>query len=205
MPGQLFVISGPSGAGKSSIIRMLRKREPNLGYSISHTSREPREKELHGQDYYFVDRGSFEEMIRKKLFVEWACVYQHLYGTSFDALNSQLEQEQEIILDLDIQGAKNIKKRFKESTLVYILPPSLEELERRLKDRAQDDNDTIKRRMKEVDREIRESILFDFFIINDDLKKAVKILSSIIISNRYTNQRMMEKIKTDFFGKGEIP
>lgn len=184
MPGQLYVISGPSGVGKSTIIELLRKRVTDLGYSISHTSRRPRNKEVNGVDYHFVDRETFNRMIKEDALVEWAEVYHDLYGTSFSSLRDQTERGIDLVMDLDSQGAKNIKAHFENSILIYVLPPSLEVLEKRLRDRATDDEEVIDIRIEKAFRELKECAWYDYIVINDARHKAVGEVESIIISER---------------------
>ena len=184
MPGQLYVISGPSGVGKSTIIELLRKRVPDLGYSISHTSRRPRDTEVNGVDYHFVVRKTFNRMIKEGAFVEWAKVYHDLYGTSFSSLRDQTEHGLDVVMDLDSHGAKNIKENFSNSTLIYVLPPSLEVLEKRLRDRATDEEEAIDIRIKKAFRQLKECAWYDYIVINDALNKAVGEVASIIISER---------------------
>ena len=184
MPGQLYVISGPSGVGKSTIIELLRKRVTDLGYSISHTSRKPRNKEVNGVDYHFVDRETFNRMIKEGALVEWAEVDHDLYGTSFSSLLDQTERGLDVVMDLDSQGAKNIKEHFENSILIYVLPPSLEVLEKRLRDRATDDEEVIDIRIEKAFRQLKECAWYDYIVINDALHKAVGEVESIIISER---------------------
>ncbi len=202
MPGQLYVISGPSGAGKSRIIQLLRKRVPDLVYSISHTSRKPRKNEVDGVDYRFIERETFERMIKEGVFVEWAEVYHDLYGTSFAGLRVQTDQELDVVMDLDSTGAKNIKKHFKNSILIYVLPPSLEVLERRLRERATDNERVINTRLEKALSELKKSARYDYIVVNDDLDKVVREVESIIISERCRKSRMLPKIKEMFGLKG---
>ena len=198
MQGRIYVFSGPSGVGKSTIIRELRKRVKDLGYSISHTSRGPRDTEADGDDYHFVDKGTFLRMIEEDAFVEWAKVYADLYGTSYSSLDNQISQGLDVLLDIDSQGAKNIKGRFEDSTLIYILPPSLEILEKRLRDRAADSDETIDVRIKKALDEIRDCAWYDYIIINEVLDKAVGDAESIIVSDRCRNSRAFPKVKEVF-------
>jgi guanylate kinase len=198
MPGKLFVISGPSGAGKSTIVRALRERVEGLGYSISHTSRKRRSTEKDGMDYHFVDNKTFEEMIEEGAFVEWAKVYDDYYGTSFASLNSQTDLGIDVALDLDAQGAKNIKSCFEDSVSVYVLPPSLEILEKRLRNRATDRESVIEARMKKAVGEIKKAGQYDYIIINDDLKNAVREMESLVRSERCRTARQAPRLRKLF-------
>ena len=198
MNGQLYVFSGPSGAGKSTVIKELKKRIGDLEYSVSHTSRLPRKNEKNGIDYHFVDKKNFKRMIDKGEFVEWAKVYKDYYGTSRSSLNDRLSQSMDIILDVDSQGAKNIRESFNNILLIYILPPSLETLEKRLRSRAMDDDSVIKLRIKQARKELEECRWYDYMIINEDLEKAVHEAESIIIAHRCSKSRVFPKIKDTF-------
>jgi len=198
MTGQLYVISGPSGSGKSTIIQLLRKGVTGLGYSVSHTSRRPRNNETNGLNYHFVDRVTFRRMIDEDAFVEWAEIYDDFYGTSFSSLNNQVTQGRDVVMDLDSQGAKNIKEHFKDTTLIYILPPSIEALEKRLRERDTDDAKVIGTRMAKALKEIQNCVWYQYMIINDDLHKAVRKVQSIIISQRCRKARMFPMVKEMF-------
>lgn len=199
MQGRIYVFSGPSGVGKSTIIRELRKRVKDLGYSVSHTSRRPRNMEADGVDYHFVDKGTFLRMVEEDAFVEWAEVYADLYGTSYSSLDNQTNSGLDVLLDVDSQGAKNIKGRFEDSTLIYVLPPSLKILEKRLRDRAADSDEIIKTRIAKALDEIRDCEWYDYIIINEFLDQAVADAESIIVSDRCRNYRTFPKVK-DIFG-----
>ena len=195
MAGQLFVISGPSGAGKSTIIRRLRDRLSRVGYSVSHTTRSPRRDEIAGIAYHFVDRMTFEEMIRENQLVEWAEVYGDFYGTSFASLNSQLDKDLDVFLDVDIQGAMNIRKHFKKSVLVYICPPSLMVLEERLRSRATEDEQAFRDRFDMARKELSHCASYDYLVLNDDLAKAVEELAAIVVAQRCLTKRRLPEIR----------
>ena len=195
MAGQLFVISAPSGAGKSTIIKRLRERVSGLGYSVSHTSRPPRHNEKDGIDYHFVGSETFHKMIEEGAFVEWANVYGHLYGTSIQGLRAQTQGGVDVVLDIDHQGAKNIRSFFQDSILIYILPPSLETLEQRLRTRATDNSDVIDSRIKEAVADLKNCEWYDYLIVNDELEKAVTEAESVILSRRCSKQRMLPLVK----------
>ena len=198
MSGQLYVITGPSGVGKSTIIRRLRKEVPGVGYSVSHTSRKPRKKEADGVNYHFVDRETFEKMIGEEAFVEWAEVYQDLYGTSFSSLQSQTNRGLDVVMDLDSQGARNINKSFADSILIYILPPSLQELEKRLRGRASDDEAEIKERLEKARKEIENCVEYDHIIFNENLDKTLEEIASVILSERSRRPRRLAQVEKTF-------
>jgi guanylate kinase len=184
MPPRLHVISGPSGVGKSTVIDQVMKRVPGLGYSISHTSRRPRGKEVNGVHYHFVERITFRRMIDDGEFVEWAKVYNDYYGTSFASLKARMDEGLDVLMDLDVQGAENIKKHFKDAVLIFVLPPSLDDLEKRLKGRATDDKSAINERLEEVHAELKACMHYDYIVFNRDLEIAVKDVEAIILSVR---------------------
>lgn len=198
MSGQIYVITGPSGVGKSTIISRLRKRLPGLGYSVSHTSRKPRKNEADGVNYHFVDREVFEKMIEEGAFVEWAEVYQDLYGTSLSSLRSQTDQGLDVVMDLDSQGAKNVKASFEDSVLIYILPPSLQILEKRLRGRASDDEAEIRARLEKARKEIENCVHYDHIIFNEKLEKTVEEVASIILSERSRKSRRLPTVEKTF-------
>lgn len=198
MSGNLFVISAPSGAGKSTIIKALKERIEGLGYSISHTSRKPRGNEKDGIEYHFLKKETFRSMIDAGAFVEWAQVYDDLYGTSFSSLDEQTASGLDVLLDLDSQGAKNIKKHFKNSVLIYVLPPSLDILEKRLMARGTDAETVIKSRMKKTSGEIKQCVWYDYIIVNDDLEKAIKEAQAIILSVRCRTDQQIPIVKEMF-------
>ena len=192
------MISGASGAGKSTIVKALIKRINGIGYSISHTSRKPRDSEKDGVDYHFVDTKRFKAMIESGEFVEWAQVYQAFYGTSYSTLDKQRKKGLDVILDVDSQGAGNIRKQLEKTILIYVLPPSLETLEKRLKYRGMDDENVIKTRMETAINEIKMCVWYDYIIVNDDLEEAIEKAQAIIISERCRISRQSAKLKELF-------
>jgi guanylate kinase len=198
MTGQIFVFSAPSGAGKSTIAEALMERVDALAYSISHTSRRPRGSEQDGVDYHFVTRSTFRDMIEKNAFLEWAEVHGHQYGTSLEAINKQASAGLDILMDVDVQGGRNIKKQFPESVLIFLLPPSLETLENRLTTRGTDDPSVVKRRMAQAAEEIKSCSWYDYIVINDDLEKAIHEAQSIIVSERCRWVRRMDWVSAHF-------
>ena len=192
------MISAPSGAGKSTIIHAVRKRFGDLGYSVSHTSRRPRSTERDGVDYFFVNEPSFRKMIEEGAFVEWARVYDAFYGTTYSGLEKQTQSGLDVLLDVDSQGARNIKARFESSLLIYVLPPSLRVLEERLRNRGTDEESTIRMRMERTAREIENCAWYDYIVINDDLETAVLEVQSIIMSQRCRVSRRLPRIEERF-------
>jgi guanylate kinase len=191
MHSQLYVISGPSGVGKSTIINQIIKKVKGLGYSISHTSRPPRGKEVDGVHYHFVERKKFRHMIDDGAFVEWATVYDDFYGTSYASLKDRMDQGLDMVMDLDILGAENVKKHFMDAILIYVLPPSLEELEKRLRGRATDDKIVIGERLKKVQTELKACVGYDYIVFNKDLQTVVHEVESIITSVRCLKSKQL--------------
>jgi len=182
--GHLFVISGPSGAGKGTIRRELFKRLPDLIYSVSCTTRPPREGEINGVDYYFIGADEFAEKQRCGDFLEWAFVHGNYYGTPKDDVLKHLEEGKDVILEIDVQGAINIKKAFPEAVLIFILPPSEEALKQRLLSRGTESEESLKIRLSNAAFEMKLVGIYDHAIINDDVKRATDELVDIIMSYR---------------------
>ncbi len=178
--GTLFIFSAPSGGGKSSLAQALSKRDADIGISISHTTRDPRAGEINGQHYHFVTASEFEELVAQHQFLEHARVFDHYYGTSRQAVQLLLDQGKHVILDIDWQGARSIKANMPEAVSIFILPPSREELERRLGARGQDSEEIIKRRMADAISEMQHYAEFDHVIVNDDFEAALNDLEAII-------------------------
>jgi guanylate kinase len=178
----LFIISAPSGAGKSSLIRayLAQKNHHPAKVSISHTTRNPRPGERHGEHYYFVDHNYFESLINDQAFVEYAHVFDHYYGTSKSEIQHSLQQGINVFLDIDWQGAQQVRKKMPQSKSIFILPPSLTELENRLVKRGQDNDQVIRKRMEKAQAEISHYNEYDYVIINDDFNTSLTALNSII-------------------------
>ena len=196
--GKLFVITAPSGTGKTAIIDIIRKKVEGIGYSVSHTTRPPRRGEVNGVHYCFVAREDFEKMIEAHEFVEWAIVYDHLYGTPVSSVESTLSSGRDLLLDLDIQGAQEIKKQFPAATLIFILPPSLKILHGRLKRRSAQDDTNIALRMEKAVEEIKKCRDYDFLIINDDLNQAAREVETIIVAQRARTERRFPFVQEIF-------
>jgi guanylate kinase len=184
MAGILFVISGPSGVGKSTVRKEVMKRCSGLRYSISCTTRPPREGEINGVDYLFVDLSTFEAMKRQGEFLEWARVHGNYYGTPRKPIEEWLKKGEDVILEIDVQGAKQVKENFKGGVFIFIAPPSLKALEERLKKRNTDREDEILLRMTNARIEMQCISDYDYLVVNDQLEEAVNKLLSIIIAER---------------------
>lgn len=183
-PGNLFVIAAPSGAGKSSLVKALMRDDPQLQLSVSHTTRAPRGQEQNGREYFFVSPEAFDAMVQANAFVEWAHVHNQRYGTSYQAIEDKVGQGADIILEIDFQGALQIKKLFANAVTVFILPPSWDELRARLEKRGEDSAEVIALRMKNAALEIAQVDKFDFVIINELFDRALFDLQSIVHSQR---------------------
>lgn len=189
--GKLFVISGPSGAGKGTICGKLLEAE-NTDFSVSMTTREAREGEVHGKDYYFVTREEFTASIEKGNFLEYAVVFDNMYGTPKDEVLKKLERGHNVILDIDVQGALQVKASMPEAVLIFILPPSLAVLRQRLTDRNTDAPDVIEKRLSKAVNEIKFIGEYDYYVINDDLDTAVAEAEAIIAAE---GRRVPDKVK----------
>jgi guanylate kinase len=177
----LLIVCSPSGAGKTTLTRRLLAELPELTFSVSHTTRRPRPNEVPGKDYHFTERADFEAMVARGEFAEWAEVHGNFYGTSSaEIARAKTEGKRGVVFDIDYQGARQIKAKFKEAVGVFILPPSLEELERRLRGRATDAEDVIQRRFAKALVEIEHYPLLDYLVINDDIDRASGELRSVV-------------------------
>ena len=195
--GLLLVVSAPSGAGKTTLCREMAHAVPALQYSISYTTRPPRPGEVNGKDYFFVAEADFMEMTRRNEFAEWARVHNHLYGTHGGFLKRTMDSGVDVLLDVDIQGAKLLKKRFPKGIFIFVLPPSLETLMERLRARQSDTPEEIERRFHVAKEEIRNFTDYDYVLFNDEIKKAARDLESIILAERvrisHTDQDWIHK------------
>jgi guanylate kinase len=180
--GHIFIVSAASGTGKTTLVSRLSAHQPDIRISISHTTRAPREGEQNGVHYHFVSRTEFEEMIAGNMFIEHANVYGNYYGTSLKAVESLTQQGFNVILEIDVQGAEQMRRLLPEATSIFILPPSMTELTERLKNRGTDSEDVIAHRLKKSREEIEQSLLFDYVIVNQELIQAEQDLLAIIRS-----------------------
>ena len=178
--GRLFVIAAPSGAGKTSLVRALMEREPGLRFSISYTTRKQRPNEIHGRDYFFVSREEFDRMVAAGEFLEHATVFDNSYGTSHRQVEASLEAGQDLILEIDWQGAQQIRRALPECHSIFILPPSRAELERRLRGRGTDSEEVIQRRLRDAAGDMGHWREFDFVVVNDDFETALAGLQAIV-------------------------
>jgi guanylate kinase len=183
-PGNLFVVAAPSGAGKSSLVKALLELDSQVHPSISHTTRPPRGQEKHGREYYFVSEQEFDAMVLADGFVEWAFVHGRRYGTSKRAIEERIAKGTDVILEIDFQGALQIKRIFANAVLVFILPPSWDELRSRLERRGEDSPDVIELRLKNAAEEMAKAAEFDFVIINELFERALFDLKAIVHAQR---------------------
>jgi len=190
----LYVIAAPSGGGKTSLISALLERDEQVALSVSHTTRPPRPGEIDGIHYYFVDDKTFQKLIDQHAFLEYATVFGHRYGTGRAAIGRQLKEGFDVMLDIDWQGARQVKQSFPSCCSIFVLPPSLRELKRRLRNRGQDSEEVIDRRMRQARSEISHCREFDFLIINDDFEAALEDLQSIVRRHRPVRKEDKERI-----------
>jgi len=184
--GSLFIVAAPSGAGKTSLVNALVTQQADIRLSVSHTTRLPREGEVDGQDYFFVSQDSFALMRDAGAFLESATVFDNSYGTSSEAVLTLLQQGFDVILEIDWQGAEQVRHNFPESTSIFILPPSKSALEQHLRGRGQDNDETIARRMRDAENEMSHYVEFDYLIVNDQFDVALSDLAAIIIARRHS-------------------
>ncbi len=182
--GLLFVVSAPSGAGKTSLCHAVTDSLENLTHSISYATRKPRSGEIDGRDYHFVTPERFQEMIEAGDFAEWAEVHSNLYGTSRRVLDDMIAKGIDVILDIDTQGARQIKQKYNNAVYVFIMPPSLGILEERLRNRKSDQEDEIRKRMRRAREEIRDYTMYDYIIVNHDFDRALAELRSLVTAER---------------------
>jgi len=187
--GMLVVVSSPSGGGKGTLIDRVLRTVPNVSYSVSFTTRAPRPAEQDGREYFFIDRPTFQQMIARGEFLEWADVYGHLYGTSSKQVERERAAGHDIILEIDVQGAENIRHKVPDAVSIFILPPSFELLRHRLLARGTDSADALEKRMRGAPREVEQYKYFQYVILNDDINRASQQLASVIYAERARRER----------------
>ncbi|NQW81773.1 MAG: guanylate kinase [Polaromonas sp.] len=203
-PGNLFVVAAPSGAGKSSLVKALLEIDARVQPAVSHTTRPPRGQEKHGREYFFLSNDEFDGMVERNALLEWAHVHGQRYGTSRHTIEERMQHGADVILEIDFQGALNIKKIFTNAVLVFILPPSWEELRSRLQRRGEDSAEVIELRLKNAALEMTQAQEFDFVIINELFERAVFDLKTIVHAQRlkFSAQR---RARADIFQALNIP
>ncbi|AFY54154.1 guanylate kinase [Rivularia sp. PCC 7116] len=182
-PGKLIVLTGPSGVGKGTLMRLLLSRHPELNYSISATTRPPRPGEVDGKDYYFISRSKFQRLIEEGEFLEWAEFAGNLYGTPRKPVIDLMESGKSILLEIELEGARQIRAAFPELLSIFILPPNFNELEKRIRGRQKDSEDAISRRLKRAKEEINAACEFHLQIVNDDLETAIGDIEKAMFSD----------------------
>ncbi|CAC9590320.1 Guanylate kinase (EC 2.7.4.8) [uncultured Gammaproteobacteria bacterium] len=189
----LFIIAAPSGCGKTSLVKALIEKTQNLCVSVSHTTRTARSDETHGKNYFFVSKDAFDEINDSDGFIESACVFDNYYGSAKQTVKDLLAAGQDVILEIDWQGARQVEKSFPNITSIFIIPPSIEALRARLTGRGQDDTSIIERRMQDAVSEMQHYNEFDYLVINDDFETALNDLSNIIHSQRLDTEQQFSK------------
>lgn len=193
--GLLIVVSGPSGTGKGTVCTELLTQTPELAYSISATTRKPRTGEIDGQNYYFLNKATFEKMIGDGGFLEYANVYGNYYGTPLGKIEERLAAGEDILLEIDTQGALNVMKKCPEGLFIFLLPPSIGELERRIRGRGSETEDSLGKRLGAAKAEIAIGKKYDYIVVNDTVKNAVKHIKSIMIAEHCRVSRNEDKIE----------
>lgn len=188
--GILFIVSAPSGAGKTTLCKQLVASMPGLWHSVSYTTRKPRVGEEGGREYYFVEEDTFQDLMARHEFLEYAHVYGNWYGTPRKALMDKLEQGGDVLLEIDVQGALQIKKKFEDAVFIFILPPSLETLRERLLSRASDSQEVIQRRLQKVKEEVWSFREYYYIVRNDDLGQSLRELQSIFLAEQLKTKRL---------------
>jgi guanylate kinase len=191
----VFIISAPSGSGKSTLVSRLLNEVKDLSFSVSYTTRAPRGNEVNGAAYRFIDRAGFEERVARGEFLESANVFGNYYGTHKDVLERARTEHKDLVLDIDVQGAGQLKKRIPDAVTIFVLAPSRDVLEQRLRARSQDSDEVIRRRLSDAAREICNYSLYDYVLVNSDLNDAAETLKAIVRAERVRRVRVEEKIR----------
>ena len=186
-----FVISGPSGAGKTSILRRVLECDPGVHFSVSHTTRAPRSGEIEGQDYCFVDEERFRQLIEQDAFLEWADYQGNLYGTSREAVAGPTREGFDLILEVEVQGARQLRERGRGAVFVFLIPPSMDILEQRLRSRGSDDEDVVRKRLERAREELREIHGYRYVVVNADMEQAVRDFLHIIAACRLEREKVL--------------
>lgn len=192
--GQIFVVSAPSGAGKTSLVSALLEADDNLMLSVSHTTRTARQNEKDGQNYFFVSQQEFEELVEQNKMLEHASVYGKYYGTCADNIDTALGEGRDVILEIDWQGAQQVREIMPEALSIFIMPPSPEVLKQRLNDRNSEDEASMAKRMADVSAEIAQAQLFDYIILNDDFAEALASLQAIVLAARHESSMQISNL-----------
>lgn len=196
MSGSLFIISSPSGGGKGTLIREVLKIVPNVGYSVSFTTREPRADEKQGRNYFFVSIEEFESMRESGAFLEWAQVHGNFYGTAFAQVENEIKNGRDVILEIDVQGAESVKSLVSDAIGIFIMPPSYAALSERLEKRGSENSADLVLRLRNARTEVARYNEFDYIIINDEVNRAANQLAAIFLAERARRARMESEIKT---------
>lgn len=186
-----FVISGPSGAGKTSILRRVLECDPGVRFSVSHTTRAPRSGEIEGQDYFFVDEERFRQLVDQDAFLEWADYQDNLYGTSREAVAGPTREGFDLILEVEVQGARQLRERGRGAVFVFLIPPSMDVLEQRLRSRGSDDEDVVRKRLERAREELREIHGYRYVVVNADMEQAVRDFLHIIAACRLEREKVL--------------
>ncbi len=193
--GLLYIVSAPSGAGKTSLCKAIIDILPNLRHSVSHTTRSPRPGEVHGRDYYFATKDEFDAMADRGAFAEWARVHGNCYGTALAELEQARDAGWDLLLEIDCQGAAQLKEKCPEAVFIFILPPSPEELERRLRGRQTDTGEVVEERLRNARVEMREMFWYDYLVVNDDFDQARQQLQAIVLASACRTELLKEPVK----------
>jgi len=192
--GLLFIISGPSGTGKSTLCKELIRCCPEVRFSVSYTTRPPRKDEIAGKDYIFVSSEAFKAMIEQGEFAEWAEVYGHCYGTPRAAIEQALKEGQDLLFDIDCQGTRQLQQCYPQGITIFVLPPSLSELQRRLQGRKTDSSEVMQSRLSKAHREISQAIGYDYIVVNAALADTVSVIQSIVTAEKHRRQYVLEHL-----------